>query len=576
VISLKSARFPRLSKYTPRQPAEDIIAAARVVLAVCSQIAIWLDPSTPTKYAEATYALLAGYAVLAIVVAFIVWRTHPLPAGIGTATHVVDLLIFSVLLFLTEGPTSPFFLYFVFSMMTATIRWGWRGSLITAAVVIPVFLGLGAYGALWLKDPTFEVNRFIVRTVYMCVAAGLLAYLGAHEERFRTRLIELAGWSRRLPRKLVPAIGASLARAVADLGAERAILLWTEHTSRGSRMAEWSDGELRTWDAPGMDPYSWVSPQLIDDDFLSWDAQAHDARVLVAAPIAPQERRGTPIPLDLAKRFAMRSVLALNISGEFVRGRLFLLEVDPLTPDTLTLGAIVGRQIGDSLDDALHARENEATTATTALTRIARDLHDGVCQSLTGAELRLTRIELLWDADSNTARRELLDVRRYLSDEQRSLRFFIAGLRSSPMWLDDTVQSLPAYLEDLSRRAQAVWGVQVNVNLQPPERELPAKLAREIAAVVQEAITNSARHGGASIINVTLGGTDDLIRFVIIDDGRGFPFKGFYTYDDLVARRMGPLTLKERLHALGGTVSIDSRETGAELIIEIPLQSQPT
>src|SRR5688500_10849951 len=91
LMSARAAHFPTLSKYTPRQPAEDVIAAARVVLAVCSQIAIWLDASTPTSYASATYALLAGYAALSIIVAFIVWRTHPLPSGIGLASHAVDL-----------------------------------------------------------------------------------------------------------------------------------------------------------------------------------------------------------------------------------------------------------------------------------------------------------------------------------------------------------------------------------------------------------------------------------------------------------------------------------------------------
>jgi hypothetical protein len=117
------------ANYAPRIRAERLIASGRVVLAAFSLLAVWLDPSTPAQHAQTTYFLLLAYVGYALLVALVVWLTHVPLVRLGFVTHVVDLLVFSVLTYLTQGPTSPFFTYFMFSIVSATLRWQWRGAL---------------------------------------------------------------------------------------------------------------------------------------------------------------------------------------------------------------------------------------------------------------------------------------------------------------------------------------------------------------------------------------------------------------------------------------------------------------
>ena len=180
--------------YSPRIRAERLIASSRLVLAAFSLIAVWLDPYRPATHEQTLYFLLLGYMVFAGVIATIVWLAHVPLARLGLASHVLDLLVFTLLTYLTEGPTSPFVTYFTFSLVAATLRWQWRGVLWTTAAALIAFNGAGIYASEVLNDPAFEENRFVVRSVYLAVMAGLLAYLGAYEERRRRELSELAAW----------------------------------------------------------------------------------------------------------------------------------------------------------------------------------------------------------------------------------------------------------------------------------------------------------------------------------------------------------------------------------------------
>src|SRR5262245_39225844 len=134
-------------QYLPQVRTERLIATGRVVLASSSLLAIWLDPSQPAKYAAVTYVLMAIYVAYALGLAAPVWGARPPGLRVQVATHVVDLVAFSLFIFLTEGPpTSPFFVYFIFSILCATLRWGWQATLWTSLFSVAVFLGMGILG----------------------------------------------------------------------------------------------------------------------------------------------------------------------------------------------------------------------------------------------------------------------------------------------------------------------------------------------------------------------------------------------------------------------------------------------
>ena len=170
--------------------AERLIAAARLVLVASSLLAIWLDPHESAEYAGLISRLLSGYFLYALVVAVLVWSWPTTPALLPPITHAFDVVAFSIFMYFTHGPTSPFFVYLVFALLCATLRWQWRGTLWTAVAALVVLTGLGLYAAGFLHDPEFELDSFIIRSVYLAVAATLLSYLGLSVQRQRSEMTE--------------------------------------------------------------------------------------------------------------------------------------------------------------------------------------------------------------------------------------------------------------------------------------------------------------------------------------------------------------------------------------------------
>jgi hypothetical protein len=218
------------SLYSPQHRSERLIALGRLVLAACSLLVIWLDPSEPAKYAATAYTLLALYLGYALLLIPLVWHPRVSLKPFGVATQVVDLLAFTVFLYFTEGPTSPFFLYFVFALLCGTLRWHWRGTLGTALATLAISLGMGVYTVYFLHDPDFELNRFIMRSVYLAVVAILLGYLSVYQERMRGELAKLAAWPRVVtpPRDVQTRVSEVLRQVVDVFGAPRALLAWEE------------------------------------------------------------------------------------------------------------------------------------------------------------------------------------------------------------------------------------------------------------------------------------------------------------------------------------------------------------
>src|SRR5688572_9330888 len=99
-----------------RASAERLITAGRVVLASSSLLAIWLDPSEPARFARLVYLLLIVYLAWSIIAAAVAWMTSP-PEWWLVLGLAIDVAMFSLLVFVTSGPSSPFFVFFVFALV---------------------------------------------------------------------------------------------------------------------------------------------------------------------------------------------------------------------------------------------------------------------------------------------------------------------------------------------------------------------------------------------------------------------------------------------------------------------------
>ncbi len=102
---------------------------------------------------------------------------------------------------------------------------------------------------------------------------------------------------------------------------------------------------------------------------------------------------------------------------------------------------------------------------------------------------------------------------------------------------------------------------------------MPSHIDRHVGQLVREAAANAVRHGRARKVSTRLARANGHLELEISDDGSGFPVSGDFDDDELHARRIGPLSLRERVHNLGGRLRLRSCPSGATLNITLPLEA---
>jgi signal transduction histidine kinase len=354
-------------------------------------------------------------------------------------------------------------------------------------------------------------------------------------------------------------------------------MFWEEAGEPWLHLAFWSADEFRwTQDPADADAFrSSLSDQLSGRSFLCHDAGGGGPVRLHTSPGESQLWSGVAIHPQLRERFAIGSVLGLALRGENLAGRLFALDIPAMSTDDLVVGEIVAQRLAERLDLLHLVQRLRETGATEAQMSLARDLHDGLLQSLTAMSLQLETVRRQLITDPVSARDRLREIQRVMSAEQRDLRVLVRQFRPTPE-AEAPPPALAARLEELSHRIERHWGLRIELNrdgliTDDLEKRIPATLTQDIYLLLHEALVNAARHSGASSAHVTIGIEDDRLRITVADDGVGFRFRGRHDHATLVALNLGPVSLLERTAARGGSLSIDSSDSGASLSITLPL-----
>src|SRR6478672_7649904 len=150
-------------------------------------VAIWLDRSQPSGAVTQTYAFLWLYLCFALALAAATWTNWWLESRLAVPAHLVDMAVFAVIVFSTNGYTSPFFLVFILPLLSAAIRWGWRETALTATALVLLFF---SGGMLVAGSVSFEVQRFVVRTAHLVILSSILIWFGMHQ-RFTGMFVRL-------------------------------------------------------------------------------------------------------------------------------------------------------------------------------------------------------------------------------------------------------------------------------------------------------------------------------------------------------------------------------------------------
>lgn len=199
-------------------------------------------------------------------------------------------------------------------------------------------------------------------------------------------------------------------------------------------------------------------------------------------------------------------------------------------------------------------------------TRIARDLHDGVAQSLAFLRMRVDLWEDWLDQEPERLREEFASVKANLRRQIEELRRAIFALRPIELGQLGFVAALRRFVAEFAE--QQDWSLSLELSDLPTD--LPHVLELAAFRFVQEALNNAAKHAGAGRVGVTIKTLDGGLQIVVSDDGVGFD-PGAQA--ELPANRLGLRQMRERAAALDGRLTILSRPgQGTEVRIWLPLR----
>jgi PAS domain S-box-containing protein len=194
--------------------------------------------------------------------------------------------------------------------------------------------------------------------------------------------------------------------------------------------------------------------------------------------------------------------------------------------------------------------------------RIARELHDDICQRLALLSMELDRANRA-SSGSPTTKTSLEEIRKHCSEIVGDLQSLSHQLHSSKLDILGIVAAIRGFCKEFSK--------QYEVDVSLSERNVPTKLDKDVSLclfrVAQEALHNAMKYSGVSQFSVELSGMENVVQLVVSDAGVGL--------DAEEAKKnpgLGLLSMQERVHLVHGSFSIESRPWhGTKVIASVPL-----
>src|SRR6204780_1968877 len=290
-------------------------------------------------------------------------------------------------------------------------------------------------------------------------------------------------------------------------------------------------------------------------------------------------------PDSTREEFGARTLLAVTIeAGGRPTGRVML--INPIGANGLngTIGAQgagrrftkgelrwfeqIIRHVGPPLENVFLMRHLRARAVESERSRISRDLHDGILQTLLSLNIQLDVLRHKFPWTPEQAGKELETLQKTVQQESEELRRMVTDLRPLRAESADMRELMLGFAERFRNEA----AMAVDLFIEDRNLRLPDRICRELFQIYRESLNNIKKHAKASHVVVKLGQDEAKVSLVVDDNGRGFSFSGRYSSEELDRLRLGPISIKERTRGVGGTLTVESNPGhGARLTVEIPL-----
>ena len=201
-------------------------------------------------------------------------------------------------------------------------------------------------------------------------------------------------------------------------------------------------------------------------------------------------------------------------------------------------------------------------------TRVAREVHDTLLQSLLGVLFRLDEVASVIDRSSESAKDQLVRLRHQVEFYVREARYSIRDLRSPILQSRGLATALRSIGENLTGEGAVTFRLDVFGHARADLQRVDEHLLR----IGQEAMTNAMRHGRAATVIAELRYLEDAVSLSVRDDGKGFDTSVATVADGV---HWGLRTMRERAEQVGGSLRLTSAEgqgTVVEVVVPTPYE----
>jgi signal transduction histidine kinase len=436
-------------------------------------------------------------------------------------------------------------------------------------VLLVAVVGLGFYGP-WVARGNasgfeFSSGSFLL----LLLAGGGVAYYFSlqryqKEQGVSTALRQAEGQSEA---EMVQAVEMALRQLANWLNCSGAILaIWDEDLDYNV-ICQYPTRRQESEDPPTRfeDSHEWACFQGARLDFYSNDLSEVDR-------LGNRVSRDFDLHPYIIQKFEMYNCVGHGLAdGDRVMGRLILFNsVSEVRRSHWKQLQTFGLYFRGLLRHLLRLKRTEFEAYGFESERIAHDLHDGPLQSMISFEMRLEVIRRLIYRNADAAADELLALQQFSRKLVAEMRTFVHRMR--PIETDSS--SLMAATRRLVEAFQKESGIAVTfMNGQTGDLPLSPKTSTEVLQVAREALNNINKHAQATHVLFSVEQKNGRLYVSVHDNGRGFRFGGRYSLEELELMRLGPQSIKQRVRAMGGDLSLESQPgQGANVRVSVPME----
>ena len=570
------------------------LATARVALTIAALVTMVMEPVRGFAYSRGLYWLLTVYLAHAVVVMLLVRVRPQSTLAFRLVVHAADIVWPVLISMFAPAQRGQFFLFFVFVMAEAAYRWGLWETVSTAGTAVALLwmesfamrAGLASAADHWLARVHFpplgvsleQLNpqQLIMSSVYLLVLGFLLGYMAQNQKKIRAEgaVIRRVLSSTRVEEGLTGTMQHILGEVMSIYGTRRVMSASQEAHSYRVFLAEINQG------TNGSQPLRWreAAPESAAAYLFESPAEAiYAERTANGFHTVLLDRSGNRLrdvnqkfldTLAQVETFETLASVALAF-GEEWSGRVFLFDPQLMgaPEEELRFLQEFAQQVGPAIYNVYLVRRLRERAGAVERARFARELHDGAIQSLIAVEMQVDVLRRQSGTQAPVVNAELGRIQKLLREEVLKLRELMQEMKSFEVNAD----RLLGFITDMVERFRRETGVSAQFVSEFERIELPQKVCRELARIVQESLVNVRKHSGARNVLVRLGQRADKLQLTVEDDGRGFSFSGTMSQAELDTSGKGPAVIRERVRLLAGELTIESNPGhGARLEIRIP------